>query len=392
MRNKLKWISAIFLTIIFSLFVPAAAVIDEGEATSTANDEYDSVITVPKSIVYIPFRSTIEQLGGIVEYDKSSGYIMTIMPNETRITHIPGSEYIEIDGFQEQLTLPSIIEDGVTYLSLTDYKTILKSDISYDHYVGTISVNEADIEETDLFNNLLEYMTLEHYIPNNLFKYIDYIDKYPDIPIDISAAYVNAAVDKVFYSDVEQVAYPDSILVMCNKNYSLPEDYVPEDLVYIVGTGYQLRKEAAEHYTKMNKAAKSEGIYFTVYSSYRSYSTQEGLFERYSLRDGVQVAETYSARPGHSEHQAGLAVDLASLSSNSSFENTREYSWLLDNAHKYGFILRYPDEYSDITGYKFESWHWRYIGADAATRMHEEGIATYEEYCGKYLMNLDHIS
>lgn len=182
----------------------------------------------------------------------------------------------------------------------------------------------------------------------------------------------------------------DSITVLVNKQHGLSEDYEPDDLVTVdVPTVLdnpevnQLRKEAADALKRMFDAAKQEGIYLYARSGYRSYQTQVNLFENYARQHGEEKANKFSAKPGHSEHQTGLSMDVTSESVNfqltESFGETKEGIWLKENAHKFGFIIRYPKDKEHITGYIYEPWHIRYLGVDLATEITEMGL-TYEEY------------
>ncbi|QHJ70634.1 D-alanyl-D-alanine carboxypeptidase family protein [Planococcus halotolerans] len=165
--------------------------------------------------------------------------------------------------------------------------------------------------------------------------------------------------------------YVDGILVV-NKVYALPSTYNP-GIIPVAQQGVNA----------MVSAAKSNGVYLSVISSYRSYSYQSTLYNNYVKRDGQAAADRYSARPGHSEHQTGLAFDFGGTNQNhwleSSFADTSEGKWLAANAHKYGFILRYPKGKESITGYMFEPWHFRYVGSGEAPKIKESG-KTLEEY------------
>ena len=133
------------------------------------------------------------------------------------------------------------------------------------------------------------------------------------------------------------------------------------------------------YFKKMVDDASYDAIELYSVSPYRSYEVQKGLYEWYASYDGYDNADTYSARPGHSEHQTGLAFDLNSI--DDSFADTKEGKWVAENCHKYGFIIRYPKGKEDITGYMYESWHIRYLGVDMATKVYESG-KTLEEYFG----------
>ncbi len=161
-----------------------------------------------------------------------------------------------------------------------------------------------------------------------------------------------------------ELTYIDGILVV-NKTYPLPSSYAP---------GWET--EASGPLWEMIAAAKSEGIKLWMTSGYRSYYDQQYIYNGYVKRDGQEEADTYSARPGHSEHQTGLAYDLNDLTWD--FGETPEGIWVAENCHKYGFILRYPAGKEDITGYKYEPWHIRYVGVEKATEIYESGLCLEE--------------
>jgi len=192
-------------------------------------------------------------------------------------------------------------------------------------------------------------------------------------------------------SAVNEAADPDSILVLVNKQYGLPEDYKPRDLVYpdVPFTFSEridkrkMREEAATVLEQLFSGAKNDGISLLGVSAYRSSETQTDLFDYYVQKDGEKAAETFSAIPGHSEHETGLAIDVTGgdgrCAAEDCFADTEEAKWLADHAAKYGFIIRYPKGKEQITGYKYEPWHIRYVGKKAAMEMAERGI-TLEEY------------
>lgn len=193
------------------------------------------------------------------------------------------------------------------------------------------------------------------------------------------------------YEAVEVVAEPAAIDVLVNKKYALPRDYVPDDLVepdvpFIFEEKLEkrkLRREAAEALEALFEAAKEDGILLAGVSGYRSYETQKSLYNAYVKRDGREAADRYSARPGHSEHSTGLAIDVSGIdgkcAANDCFADTAEAKWLAEHAYDYGFIIRYPEGKEDITGYKYEPWHLRYVGVDVAREIRDLGV-TLEEY------------
>jgi len=186
-----------------------------------------------------------------------------------------------------------------------------------------------------------------------------------------------------------RVSDPTSITVVVNKRNGLAADYVPPDLVLPSGipnnNGQPVRKVMVPDLKAMQAAMAAEGITLRIGSAYRSYYTQQSIYNRYVSQDGQANADTYSARPGNSEHQTGLAVDLddgRGCNLNVCFRDTPGGKWLAANSWKYGFILRYGEGWQPIVGYRFEPWHYRYVGIELATDMHEKGIRTLEEYYG----------
>jgi len=157
-----------------------------------------------------------------------------------------------------------------------------------------------------------------------------------------------------------------------NKKHGLDKSYVPADLVD-VGSGQRLRKEAADSLKLMQTQQT-----LTPASGYRSYETQETLYNNYVKQDGKEAADRYSARPGFSEHQTGLTMDFSPIED--SFSTSAASTWLTANAYKYGWILRYTAPKEPITGYMSEPWHWRYVGIIVATDMRNTGVLTLEEY------------
>ena len=174
--------------------------------------------------------------------------------------------------------------------------------------------------------------------------------------------------EEIKIENKDGLTYVDGILI-ANKTYSLPKDYAPGDL----------SEEVKQAFNKMKEDALNDGIELWIQSGYRSYETQENLYNNYVQMDGIETADTYSARPGHSEHQTGLAMDLNII--DSSFEGTPEAIWIEENSYKYGFIIRYPKGKEYVTGYKYEPWHIRYLGMDIAKKVHDSN-KTLEEYLG----------
>ena len=295
-------------------------------------------------------------------------------------------EYLDINYVEENNFINNInklLDLGYKNKDInTFYEKVPKS-------IDVITSNKYD-------KNIINYISLDYFKEENLDRYIkyDFIDTKSVYDTTIlkekynyedTVTFVNAYLDKDYYSnDIPLSKDKASKLdVIVNKYYKLDKDYEPEDLTIInskFASGTQkLRKEAADKFEEMASDMLKENLKIYAGSTYRSYSYQEGLYNRYVKKDGFKEAETYSARAGYSEHQLGLAVDIVNGKWNYLSEGDKEYTWLINNSYKYGFILRYPHESEYITGYVFEDWHFRYLGIDLATKVHESKL-TYDEY------------
>lgn len=202
-----------------------------------------------------------------------------------------------------------------------------------------------------------------------------------------------STVQQKFDASRHSLTDPNSIWVVVNKQRPLdPKEYVPADLetppvaLRLAGTSssMKLRKEAASALTHLFTAAESNGTPLRLSSGYRSYTYQVGLYNGYVDKEGQGSADAESARPGYSEHQAGLAVDVGNLNGScevkACFGDSPAGQWVAANSYKYGFIVRYPVGLTEVTGYEYEPWHLRYVGVDLATEMHRTGVQTLEEF------------
>ena len=183
------------------------------------------------------------------------------------------------------------------------------------------------------------------------------------------------------------------MLMNVNKFYALSETYTPEnlkniDLTYAYGEEGEnkLIDYAYDKFLELWQAANDQGFYLMVTSSYRDYESQKEIYDYRVSTWGERKADETAARPGHSEHQTGLVIDMTSKTEPlaDSFTDSEAYKWLKENAYKYGFIERYPERKTYLTGYNPESWHWRYVGLEAAKTMHDENI-TFDEYYAFYV-------
>lgn len=247
--------------------------------------------------------------------------------------------------------------------------------------------------------DIINIMNLSYFKIDNLKRYLDYDIMEVKSIYDISnikkdfnyedvVTYVNANLDKEYYSSDNLISNEDAskIDVLVNKYHKLDENYEPSDLTiidskYASGT-QKLRKEAQIKFEVMASDMAKENLKIYAGSTYRSYTYQKGLYDRYVKKDGFAAAETYSARSGYSEHQLGLAVDIVNGKWDYLNEKDKEYDYLVKNSYKYGFILRYPRGSEYVTGYMFEDWHFRYLGIELATKVFNSGL-TYDEYIAR---------
>lgn len=267
-----------------------------------------------------------------------------------------------------------------------DANTLLEKGYSADE-INQIYEYMSDKNITKILAS--DYIDLSEFYQISNFNF-DKIDRYlayqtsQGIEMKQAVTEVNLNLDTDFYTNIETIEDPSSITVLVNKFHALPADYVPDDLISIPSfPNLQIKDDAAEDFEALLAAAKLDNVIIIPYSTYRSYDYQQGLYNKYLQTDSQEEVDTYSARPGHSEHQTGLALDVRSSSHWSNLTDS-DYEWMLNNSYKYGFIIRYPKDNSRITGYQEEPWHLRYIGIEHATKVHELGI-TFDEYYDLYL-------
>ncbi len=184
--------------------------------------------------------------------------------------------------------------------------------------------------------------------------------------------------------EIDGATYIDGHLI-ANKTYALPSGFIPTNPDQPVNNADRsstcLDKTLMSAWNSMLKDASANGLNIYIASGYRSYNYQVNVYNRYVKSDGASVADTYSSRPGYSEHQTGLCFDLNSIED--SFQYTDEGKWVNDNCYKYGFCIRFPKNKDAYTGYKYESWHLRYVGVDLATKLYNNGDwLSLEEYFG----------
>lgn len=251
-------------------------------------------------------------------------------------------------------------------------------------------------QEQEKIDPYKEYKEIKGFKLANLDRYIKYKNENENLSYDKIVTYVNIGLDYEFYSYISDADLTKDNLILMNKYLKLDEEYEPDDLeeisskYFIDGNYYvrKLRKEAKEAFEKLCETAKEDGYSIYGQSGYRPYSMQKNLYDNAVDYGGTEYADSDTARPGHSEHQTGLAIDVSSTKSGNmlNFENTTSFKWMIENAHKFGFILRYTKGYENIHGYIYEPWHYRYVGVEVATDMHDNyPDMTYEEYYYKFI-------
>ena len=257
--------------------------------------------------------------------------------------------------------------------------------------IGIISLLPKEEEQKQEPTNeeilINDMKKISYYRKENKERYLAYQKENDSPSIEEIITQVNIGIDKPYYTNTKPSENLNTNLILVNKYNYVTEDYIPENLEPIDTTyarsGMQLVTDAKNAFEELSQNAKEDGMTILAMSSYRSYNYQVNLYNNYVESDGKEAADTYSARAGYSEHQTGLAVDVYNgVVPYTSFEETEEFIWMQENAYKYGFILRFPKDKTNITGYQYESWHYRYVGKEVAENIHKNNL-TLEEYLAK---------
>lgn len=255
--------------------------------------------------------------------------------------------------------------------------------------VAFLLTRKDDSSESPLnVTNKDEMTSLYYYDETRHERYLAYQQEHPDYDVDDIVWQVNVDMDKDPYTDMIMIdeANENDIVLLVNKHFRLRDDYVPANLVYYNGY-YEMTPETKTAFTTMANAASEDGVSLNPGSTYRSVTYQRGLYQNYVDMDGVEEADTYSARAGSSEHHTGRAIDLVGPDwTLDSFGGTAASDWINEHAYEYGFIVRYQKETEYITGYIDEPWHITYVGKECSEIMHQNNIDTLEEYYVKYVM------
>lgn len=322
------------------------------------------------------------------------------------------NEYLELDSALDLETWDTV-ENDHHYIDYVNYSS--NHDVSNEQvvqYVDSFYELYDQLEQAgfsiETCRELMDSLTIDDFqaIVDAGYKYEDiqgYLDINGVIVSDI-AAYIDSGLDpldavmNVSYPFIDsqntittnyQIMEPDDLLVLVKHGFGVSSDYVPDDLVstnIMVSDSNpdpRLRKEAAEALEKMAEDATKEGYTLAINSAYRSYEDQQAVYDEYFAMYDPVTAASLVAVPGYSEHQLGLSVDLTCKDVIDGvygvFGDSPDYDWTITHAHEYGFILRYPEDKTAITGTANEPWHYRYVGVEAATEIYENGW-TLEEY------------
>ncbi len=326
-----------YITVLLALFIFAGCEkIDDVSVAATVTSE---------SITQV---ETLEETEAVVPETFAE------LPTETVVE---GEEAVEVGGDVEE-TSEAV---GVEEISLTFYEVTLQVGQSRMPIVTMLPENASD--KSEIWTTSDETVAVVDGLGN-----ITALSEGKCV-VTVTSAQNNDISASVAVTVVSgpQLTYIDGILI-ANKTYALPADYAPG-----------VDNDAENAFYEMQADAYELGLNLYISSGYRSYDYQAGLYQRYVDRSGKAEADRYSARPGHSEHQTGLAFDLNTISDE--FKDTDEGKWVAENCHKYGFIIRYPEDKESVTGYMYEPWHIRYLGTETATAVYESGLCL-EEYLG----------
>ncbi len=313
-------------------------------------------------------------------------YVLTVGENKTLNRAFESSDYNE-----EYL-------DNYVKIDYVDHEHLIRNinkllKIGYSNNDINIILKHGDDSAVERFAKrekikyLEEFFNVDYAKLDNYDRYVKYADDTGEDEEDV-VLFVNLDMDKGDYEDPKIVSkFSTDMLV--NKHFALDDSFVPDDLVtideeYAADSDMQCSHIALNAFKEMSKAASSEGYEIVINSAYRSYQDQVELSDSYLHQYGQNYVDKYVAKPGFSEHQTGLAFDIGSRKTNV-FAQSKEYNWMLDNSYKYGFILRFTKKDENITGFRNEPWHYRYVGKKVAKYIYDNNL-TLEEY---YVMFLD---
>ncbi len=296
-------------------------------------------------------------------------------------------KYIKDDNFKKE-NLDMYMD--IDYYDRKNFLTNINKLIDLKYTIDDINLINSKVSDefySKLFDeyvyDISKYLNVDYFKEKNFDRYKAYFNG----NYEKTVLYVNIGLDKDYYTDTNMTSeFSNTILV--NKYNGITEDFVVPDLVQIasdcsVDDEEYMTKEAATAFEKMCRDAQKEGYDILANSTYRDIEAQQRTWDLYLGLYGQSYNDKYVTKPGYSEHHTGLSVDIKSKNANI-FKSSKEYKWMLENGHKYGFIHRYPESKVDITGIASESWHFRYVGKEIATYIYENNLC-YEEYYAMFL-------
>lgn len=253
-------------------------------------------------------------------------------------------------------------------------------------------------EKLDRVDSYTPFKKTTNFEEENKERYVRFYEMNKNLSYEEVVTRVNIGLDYGFYNYITLSDTKKDILILTNKYLRLDKDYKPSDLERINGDYFingnskvsYLRKDARDAFERLSADSIKNNTPVYGQSAYRSYEKQSILYNSAVESYGKEKAMLDTAKPGHSEHQTGLAIDVSSTKTGNmlDFENTDSFNWMVNNAHKYGFILRYPKGKENIHGYIYEAWHYRYVGVKVATDMHNNySDLTFDEYYYKFIDN-----
>lgn len=318
-------------------------------------------------------------------FSMKKDYVMKIGENKTL------NAAFESDCYKEEYL------DNYSKIEYQNHKNIIKNINSLikrgysNRDISIILAHGSDLDVTQ-FSKKEKIKYLEEFYSISYAK-LKYYDRYVAFSNEtgedeeITVLYVNLGMDGEAYVDPTIVEEFD-VTMLVNKYFRVEEEFIPNYLIdvpedYAGDDGIQASKLAIDAFIEMADAAKKEELGIVINSGYRSYQDQVDIRDTYKNLYGSNYVKRYVAEPGHSEHQTGLSFDVGSTTSNV-FANSKEYKWMLENSYKYGFIHRFSKSGEDITGFREEPWHYRYVGKTAAKYIYDNNL-TFEEYYAMFI-------
>ncbi len=266
--------------------------------------------------------------------------------------------------------------------TLDESKTLIK-------FLNSQELDNILTKEKD--NNIVKLVSEKYFIYKNIERYLNYIEKNDLKNISNAIVMVNVNRDRDYYEEPVKANLEDKELMLVNKYHYLEENYEPDNIIKISPSyayeGNSINEDVINAFKELAAEAKNAGYTIVINSSYRDYNSQKEVWESRKSLYGTRKADAYAARAGYSEHQTGYAIDVADFyDENDKFGETESFTWMKENCYNFGFILRYPDDKEDVTGYSYEPWHYRYVGRKTASKIKNENI-TFDEYYAFYIEN-----